>query len=82
MEQLLTNIINKAALFGLPPSDISNAKEFLDHHEYALCLETITVQLYENEIRIDNEFYQLVVNAAKKMKASISDFDYIISLIG
>lgn len=81
MKELLYEIIEKAALLGLPDTDISTANEFLDHHEFGLCLDTIITQMYENEVHIDFDFYNMVVAAAKKMEISIGDISFIKKLL-
>lgn len=81
MKEVLQKIVDKAGSFGLPNADITYAQVFLKNHEFGLCLETIVTQIYEYEIKIDEEFYQLVTKAAQKLKMPISNVDYIKTLL-
>ena len=81
MKQILETIINKAALLGLPSVDINNAQDFLKHHEFGLCLEIIIGQAYEHNIKIDKEFYLLVMDATQKMNIPAEKIDFIKELL-
>jgi hypothetical protein len=81
MRELLRNIIAKAGSLGLPYSDIANAQEFLEHNEFGVCLDTIVTQLYEHDIKIDEEFYSLVLGAANEMKIPEKEIEYVRELL-
>jgi hypothetical protein len=81
MKGLLEKLIHKAGLLGLPSADVNNAQEFLDHHEFGLCLDIIIDQIYEYEIEIDNEFYQQVLKAADRLNIPRNRVNFIEKLL-
>ena len=81
LKKELLDIINKAKNFGLPEKDISNAIEFLKYGEFGLCLETVVVQLFEYDIKIDEDFFEMVAYAASKMKLTEKDYLFLKQLI-
>ena len=48
---------------GLSQASLVLAREFLDGHEFGLCLDTIVTLVCEEGIRVDEEFYQEVAEA-------------------
>jgi hypothetical protein len=67
MKQTLKSILARAGRLGLEQRHIDLAREFLDGHEFGLCLDTIVTLVCEEGIRIDEGFYREVAEAAKKL---------------
>nr|WP_294793609.1 MafI family immunity protein [uncultured Mucilaginibacter sp.] len=81
LKNLLINLLEESRLLGLPKDHLDSAYEFLSHREYGLCFDTVVVQMHENDIRIDNNFYNLIKSIAKKMDLSESEYGFISELI-
>ncbi|MGQ7853904.1 MafI family immunity protein [Pedobacter sp. WC2501] len=81
MKKRLEALIKIAETSGLPQSDLDTATEFLFHHEYGLCFDTIATQMYENNINIDLKTYSAISEAAMVLKIPIDDYSYINDLI-
>ena len=77
----LSQMIQCAKVLGLPVKDVKNAQEFLEHHEFSLCFDTIVTQMYEYDIEINNQFYSMVSEIANKINISIEDYAFIKELI-
>ncbi len=67
MKQLLKSILVRADRLGLEQRHIDLAREFLDGHEFGLCLDTIVTLVCEEGIKVDEGFYLEVAEAAQKM---------------
>jgi hypothetical protein len=67
MKQTLKSILARAGRLGLAQRHLDLAREFLDGHEFGLCLDTIVTLVYEEGIKVDEGFYREVAEAAKKM---------------
>jgi hypothetical protein len=67
MKQTLKSILARAGRLGLAQKHLDLAREFLDGHEFGLCLDTIVTLVCEEGIRVDEEFYREVAGAARKM---------------
>jgi hypothetical protein len=67
MKQLLKSILVRAGRLGLAKRHLDLAREFLDGHEFGLCLDTIVTLVCEDGIRVDEGFYREVAEAAKKL---------------
>lgn len=81
MKKVLREIIKDATLFGLPDEHVKEAEDFLAYNEWRLALDTIIIQLYELEIRIDMEFYKKIQKVADDMKMASNEFEYLQELI-
>jgi hypothetical protein len=81
IKDLLALLLERAKAFGLPTTDLNNAHDFLLNREYGLCLDTVTTQLYEHEITIDDNYYKLIVTIAKKMDMEEGSYQYLEELI-
>lgn len=81
INNLLTNLINQAQNFGLSVADIRNAREFLLNHEYGLCFDTIITQIYEYDISITYEYYDLISNIGQKLKIDSKEYEFVKELI-
>jgi len=67
MKQTLKSIMARARRLGLAERHLGLAREFLDGHEFGLCLDTIIELMCEEGIRVDEEFYREVADAAGKL---------------
>ena len=67
MKQTLKSILARAKRLGLAQGHLDLAWEFLDGHEFGLCLDTIVTMVCEDGIKIDEGFYREVAEAAKKI---------------
>jgi hypothetical protein len=67
MKRLLKSILAKAGGLGLGQADLDVAREFLDGHEFGLCLDTIVTQMTEEGVQIDGATYSEVMEAAGKI---------------
>ena len=67
MKQLLKSILARAGRLGLEQRHIDLAREFLDGHEFGLCLDTIITLVCEEGVHVDEGFYLEVAEAARKL---------------
>lgn len=63
----LSQLLNECKM-KLPPDDISNIAEFIEHNEFGLAFETLCTQLYEYNIQISYEFFEMISLCGKSMK--------------
>ncbi|UXX79797.1 MafI family immunity protein [Reichenbachiella carrageenanivorans] len=81
LKKLISTLIDTARTLGLGVSDLDNAQDLLDNREYGLAFDTIITQLYEYEIEIDKELYDLIDKMAQKMDISESGYSFMQELI-
>jgi hypothetical protein len=67
MKQTLKSILARAGRLGLAQRHLDLAREFLDGHEFGLCLDTIITLVCEEGITVDEGFYREVAEAARKV---------------
>lgn len=79
--KIVYRLIEAAKTLGLGDFDINNSIELLENNEFVLAFDTIITQLYECDIEIDGEFYELVVKVASKMKIPEDEYSFIKELI-
>lgn len=77
----LLKAIEMSKTFGLNENDILNAKEYFEYNEFELCFDTLTTQLYEFDIIINQKFYELLDKIAKKLKLSEEKYIFMKELI-
>ena len=82
IKKLLQTLIDQSETKGLSSSDVNAAKEYLQHHEFGLSLDTIVTQMYEYNVQIDQEFYLQIEQIANMMNIPESEYSYIKKLIG
>ena len=70
VSNLMVEFLNQAKILGLPIADSNSAEELLENREYGLCFDTIVTQLYEYDIKIDENFYQKSILLCKQMGPS------------
>ena len=81
LKKLLINLLEESQLLGLPQNDLDRAYEFLSHREYGLCFDIMVIQMHENDIRIDSNYYNLIKSIAKEMDLSESQYSFMSDLI-
>jgi hypothetical protein len=81
LKKSLLSLIEKAAALGLPAADLDTVKEFYEHHEWGLTLDTIATQLHEQRIAIGQEIYDQLRELAGKMKDSPDQYLYLQELV-
>lgn len=81
MKKIVSALIEAAKELGLGDVDINNSIELLENREYGLAFDTIITQLYEYEIEIDDEFYELIVKSAHSMKISEDEYSFMKELV-
>ncbi len=74
-------MLEESRLLGLPQGDLDCAYEYLSHREYGLCFDTVVIQMHENDIPIDDNFYNLVKSVAEKMELTESEYSFMSELI-
>lgn len=74
-------LIEVAGVLGLDEIDLKNAREFLTYNEFGLCFDTIVTQMYEYDIEIDKEFYQLIAKIGEMMELEQEDYSFMQELI-
>jgi hypothetical protein len=67
MKQTLKGILARARRLGMAERHLELAREFLDGHEFGLCLDTIVTLVCEEGVQVDEGFSLEVAEAAKKM---------------
>ncbi|AND64207.1 hypothetical protein AX766_07165 [Flavobacterium covae] len=77
----LIKLIETARVLGLNENDLKNAKDFLDHMEFGLCLDTIITQMYEYDLEIDNDVYGLISKIGERMDLEMSTYSFMKELI-
>jgi hypothetical protein len=77
----LLKLIEIARVLGLDEYDLKNARDFLTHNEFGLCFDTIITQMYEYEIEIDNDFYELIAKVAERMNVKQENYSFMKELI-
>ncbi|RNA61785.1 hypothetical protein D1631_07490 [Chryseobacterium nematophagum] len=77
----LLRLIEIASILGLNDNDVKNAKDYLMHNEFGLCYDTIITQIYEYDIEIDNEFYQLIIKIGNALNLPPENHSFMKELI-
>lgn len=81
IKDLLILFIKSAETFGLNNIDIKHAEDFLYYNEWELCFSQITEQLYENDIKIDYDFYTMAITILDVLKIKHEEYIYLKELI-
>ncbi len=81
VNELLNVLIKRAKDFGLNSQDIYHSKEFLLHNEPELCLDQVATQLYEFDLKIDIELYNLIIEISNKLKIDIEKYSFMRELV-
>ncbi len=70
-----------AESIGLRDEDANNAKDYIKHREYELSFEIIVEQLYEFDIEINKNFYDLALKVAENLDINEDRFIFLKELI-
>jgi hypothetical protein len=84
MSNLINSLLKLAEcskILGLNENDVQNAKDYLIHNEFGLCFDTIITQMYEYDITIDENFYELVSKIGTKMNLQQNNYSFLKELI-
>lgn len=81
LKKMIYTLINSVEVLKLTKEDIDNSKEYLENREYGLAFDTVITQLYEYEVEIGVEFYELVSEIGRKMKIDEKEYSYLKELI-
>jgi hypothetical protein len=82
MKQTLKSILVRAGRLGLAQGHLDLAREFLDGHEFGLCLDTIVTMVCEERIKVDAGFYLEVAEAARKIGLAAEKVEGVRRLVG
>jgi len=74
-------LLEAAQALGLPDRDVACAKEYLQHNELGLCLDTIITQLYEHDIAIDNHVYERIETIGSAMALAADSWTFLEELL-
>lgn len=77
---LLAELIGAAKAAGLPELDVMNATEALEHNEFGDALDTILVQLFEYEVRVETGFIAKAREACHSMQLDWDQYSFVESL--
>lgn len=77
----LLEAIETSKILGLDETDLSIARDYLENNELELCLDTLTTQLYEYDIKITKIFYELIDKIAKRIKLGEEKYIFMKQLI-
>ncbi|MCQ9639769.1 MafI family immunity protein [Chryseobacterium sp. WG14] len=81
LNNALTRLIEISMALGLNDTDLNNAREYLIHNEYGLCFDTLITQLYEYDIEISIEFYELIGRIGELLNLEESFYSFMKELI-
>jgi hypothetical protein len=81
LDKLTLAQLDAAKELGLYEVDFGNAKHLIENREYGLAFDTIITQLYEYEIEIDQEFYNLIEVIAKRLNMPEGEYSFMKKLI-
>lgn len=80
-DPLLKRMIEKAKELGLNDSSIKFAEDDLEDGEAHLCFELLVTQMYEYDIAIDHEFFNLTCKVGKLLDIPEEDYIFIRALL-
>lgn len=74
-------MIERAKFFGLPENDIQNALSYIEYHEFGISFDIVAEQLYESEIKVDEEFCSLAMDICETLKIDKDKYKFLKKLI-
>jgi len=77
----LQSLITIAGVLELSKEDINNAKELLKHQEYGLSFDTLITQIYEYDIEITKDIYNLITIIGKDLGLPTKNYSFMKNLI-
>lgn len=66
---------------GLSEEDRENVIEYVEYNEFGVAYELLCTQLYEFDIKISIEDYELIKQIGKRMKLEPSEWTYLKEII-
>jgi hypothetical protein len=73
----LLRLIEIGRISGLNKNDLNYAIDFLNHNEFGLCFDTIITQMYEYDLEIDSDAYNLICNIGESMNLEIESYFFM-----
>ncbi|WP_431610888.1 MafI family immunity protein [Chryseobacterium sp. 'Rf worker isolate 10'] len=81
LNDTLNRLIEISKVLGLNDIDLNSAREYVVHNEYGLSFDTLITQLYEYDIEINIEFYELLVQIGKMLNLDENSYSFMKELI-
>ncbi|PRB01883.1 hypothetical protein CQ046_14385 [Chryseobacterium sp. MYb7] len=81
LNDTLNRLIEISKVLGLNDIDLNSAREYVMHNEYGLSFDTLITQLYEYDIEINIEFYELLVQIGKVLNLDENSYSFMKELI-
>ena len=81
IKEELKRLIIKADALGLPQKDLDIAAEYLRYNEPAIGLDHIAVQLFEFDIKIDQDCYDKIMQISALLNIPPDEYNYITTLV-
>jgi len=81
LKEIISLQINTAKALGARPEDIEIAQEYLREGEYGLAWDQLVSQMYEYQINIDQDYYDLVAEIAQKMRIGENEYSFLREVI-
>jgi hypothetical protein len=81
LNDTLNRLIEISKVLGLNDIDLNSAREYVMHNEYGLSFDTLITQLYEYDIEINIEFYELLVQIGKILNLDENSYSFMKELI-
>lgn len=75
--QQLEALIIKAQKLGLPKTYIENALIEIEYNEFELSFELVVEQMYEYDLKIDDEFYELAMAICDTLKIDKQKYHFL-----
>lgn len=79
--QQLETLINKAYQLGLAENYIEDAIVNIEYNEFQISFEELVERMYEYEIKIDKEFYDLSMSICETLKLEKHRYDFLKELL-
>jgi uncharacterized protein YjgD (DUF1641 family) len=79
IEKEIIKLVNE--LNNLPEIDKNNILMYAKNKEWGIALDTLSNQLYENNIRITSEVYEKIGEIGSQMQMPITAWDFLKELI-
>jgi effector-binding domain-containing protein len=77
----LTALIDSSKILELADHYLKTAYDFLEHDEFELRFDTIITQMYEEDIKIGGEFYELIREIENKMKVPTESYCLLVTFL-
>lgn len=77
LKEKLQLLIDRSSMLGLEKQDVSTAQELLHNLEFGLSLDTVVNQLYEYDIHIDKETFDLIEYIIEYMNLPKEEYSFV-----